>query len=152
MPTMNGFASLAIVLGLVAVSTTIGLLWRARTGRVRNRADARTVVTADGVGSPHPFGSAATLLQFSTEYCAPCRSTALALGELCAERDGVSHVEIDLTERPELAREYNILQTPTTFLLDGSGVVRARIGGAPRRDDLRAALDDLIGRAHVTTA
>ena len=149
---MNGLASLAIVLGLVAVSTVIGLLWRSRTGRVRNRTDARTVVTAAGVASPHPFGSAATLLQFSTEFCAPCRSTAVVLGELSAERDGVAHVEVDLTERPELAREYNILQTPTTFLLDGSGVVRGRIGGAPRRDDLRAALDDLIGRNHATTA
>lgn len=149
---MNGLTSLAIVLGLVAVSTGIGLLWRWRTGRVRKRTDAQTVVTADGLDSPHPFGSVATLLQFSTEFCAPCRSTAGVLGELSAQRDGVAHVEIDLTERPELAREFNILQTPTTFLVDGAGVIRARIGGAPRRDDLRTALDDLIGRAHVTTA
>jgi thiol-disulfide isomerase/thioredoxin len=147
---MNGFISLAIVLGLVAVSTVIGLLWRSRTGRVRERRDAQTVVTAADVASPHPFGSAATLLQFSTEFCAPCRSTAVVLGELSAARDGVVHVEIDLTQRPELARTFNILQTPTTFLVDGAGVVRARIGGAPRRDDLRAAIDDLIGRAHVT--
>ncbi len=149
---MNGLTSFALVLGLVAVSTAIGLLWRSRTGRVRKRADARTVVTAAGLDSPHPFGAAATLLQFSTEFCAPCRTTAVVLGELSAERDGVAHVEIDLTERPELAHAYNILQTPTTFLVDGSGVVRARIGGAPRREDLRVALDDLIGRAHVTTA
>jgi thiol-disulfide isomerase/thioredoxin len=140
------------VLGLVAVSTAIGLLWRSRTGRVRKRTDAHTVVTAAEVGSPHPFGSAATLLQFSTEFCAPCRSTAVILGELSATRDGVAHVEIDLSEQPGLAHQYNILQTPTTFLVDGSGIVRARIGGAPRREDLRAALDDLIGRAHVTTA
>jgi thiol-disulfide isomerase/thioredoxin len=149
---MNGLASLAIVLGLVAVSTVIGLLWRLRTGRVLERTSAHTVVTAEGLDSSHPFGAAATLLQFSTEFCAPCRSTAVVLGELSAERDGVAHVEIDLTEHPELAREYNILQTPTTFLVDGSGVVRARIGGAPRREELRAALDDLIGRAHATTA
>jgi thiol-disulfide isomerase/thioredoxin len=147
---MNGLTSLAIVLGLVAASTAIGLLWRSRTGRLRRRTDAHTVVTASGVESPRPFGAAATLLQFSTEFCAPCRATAVVLGELSAERDGVAHVEIDLTERPDLARTYNILQTPTTFLVDGAGVVRARIGGAPRRDDLRAALDDLIGRAHVT--
>lgn len=149
---MNWLTSVAIVLGLVAVSTGIGLLWRRRTGRVRERTDGHTVVTAVALGSPRPFGSAATLLQFSTEFCAPCRTTAVVLGELSAERAGVAHVEIDLTERPELAREFNILQTPTTFLVDGAGVVRARIGGAPRRDDLRVALDDLIGRAHVRTA
>ena len=147
---MNGLASLAIVLGLVAVSTVIGLLWRSHTGRVRRRTDDRSVVTAADVGSPRPFGSAATLLQFSTEFCAPCRTTAVVLGTLSAERDGVAHVEIDLTEHPDLARRFNILQTPTTFLVDGAGVVRARIGGAPRRDDLSTALDDLIGRSHVT--
>lgn len=146
---MNGITALAIVLGLVAVSTVIGLVWRATNGRVRARAGDATVVRAADVGSAHPFGTSATLLQFSTEFCAPCRSTAVVLDELSAERDGVEHIEIDLTAQPELARSYNILQTPTTFLIDAAGVVRARIGGAPRRDDLRATLDDLLGRDHV---
>ncbi len=149
---MNAITALAIVLALVAVSTAIGFAWKARTGRVRGRSGSETVVTAADVDSPHPFGSSATLLQFSTEFCAPCRRTSVVLGALSAERDGVAHVEVDLTDRPDLARSFNILQTPTTLLLDASGVVRARIGGAPRRDDLRASLDDLLGRDHVSTA
>jgi hypothetical protein len=66
-------------------------------------------------------------------------------------RDGVVHLDVDLTHRPELARRFNILQTPTTFVLDGAGMIRARIGGAPRPTELASALDELIGESRVDT-
>ncbi|MDQ1526680.1 MAG: hypothetical protein QOG18_1293, partial [Microbacteriaceae bacterium] len=36
------------------------------------------------------------------------------------------------------------LQSPTTLILDGRGVIRARIGGAPRAAEVRAELDRII--------
>ncbi|MDQ1608384.1 MAG: hypothetical protein QOE16_1116 [Microbacteriaceae bacterium] len=142
---MNWLASLAIVIGLVGIAAALGLVWRARTGRVRPvhaSADASGIRPAD-VASEAVFGQRATLLQFSTEFCAPCRGTRAILGELAAHRDGVVHVDVDLTDRPDLARRFNVMQTPTTLLLDGSGAVRARIAGAPRRDELIIRLDEI---------
>ncbi|WP_223690914.1 TlpA family protein disulfide reductase [Leifsonia poae] len=147
---MNGLTAVAVLLGLLVVATAVGLLWRARTGRVHRKTGGGRVAAAD-VGLP-AFGVDATLLQFSTEFCAPCRATARVLGEISSERVGVDHAEIDLTDRPDLAKRFGILQTPTTFVLDASGTIRARIGGAARADEVRATLDDLFGSPRVTPA
>jgi thiol-disulfide isomerase/thioredoxin len=121
------------LVGLVAVSTVLGLLWRASQGKVRT-----------GVGriADVELGDRATLLQLSTEVCAPCRATARVLGEL--SDDDVRHIEVDIADRPDLVSRFNVLQTPTTFILDRDGAVRARIGGAVRRELVVAELDKVL--------
>lgn len=142
---MDAIGAVVAVAALVAVTAVCGVALRWRAGRVRPEARA-----LGGLAAEHgALGARATLLQFSTEYCAPCRSTRRLLADLAAGRPGTAHVEIDLTDRPELARRLGILQTPTTFLLDGDGRSRARIGGAPRIADLTAELDALIGGPRV---
>jgi len=147
---MDTLTAGVIVIALVVVATTIGVLWRSRTGRVRSRSGGSRVTPADVGAEGTAFGRDVTLLQFSTEFCAPCRATARILHELGSDRDGVEHVEIDLTDRPDLAGLFGILQTPTTLVLDAEGSVRARIGGAVR-PEVRAAIDDLLGRSNVRT-
>ncbi|GAA4146027.1 thioredoxin family protein [Leifsonia shinshuensis] len=138
---MSAPLALLVVLGLVALATAAGLVWRARTGRVRAaRAD---LVTASDVGAAG-LGSRATLVQFSTAFCAQCPGTARVLAGVARERDGVEHLDVDLTVRPELARRFGVLQTPTTLLLDARGAVRGRIAGAARPDDVRSALDRIL--------
>ncbi|WP_349627272.1 thioredoxin family protein [Leifsonia sp. C5G2] len=137
-----------MLVGLVAVATAAGLIWRATTGRAREVRRTEVVQAAE-VGV-EPFGGRATLLQFSTAFCAPCRSTARVLDGVADDLDGVRHVEVDLTHRPELADRFHILQTPTTLVLDGSGAVRARIGGAARSDDVRTTLHRILGSDHVS--
>jgi hypothetical protein len=51
---------------------------------------------------------------------------------------------MDVTHRADIASRFNLLQSPTTLILDGRGVVRARIGGAPRAAEVRAELDRII--------
>lgn len=148
---MDTLTAGVIVIALVVVATTIGVLWRSRTGRVRSRSGESRVTPADVGAEGTAFGRDVTLLQFSTEFCAPCRATARVLRELGSHSDGVEHVEIDLTDRPDLAGRFGILQTPTTLVLDGEGSVRARIGGAVRPAEVRAAIDDLLGRSNVRT-
>ncbi|UAJ78174.1 thioredoxin family protein [Leifsonia sp. ZF2019] len=145
---MNGIAALGILLALVATATAAGLVWRATTGRARSARRADTVRAAE-VGAS-AFGERATLLQFSTEFCAPCAATARVLEAAAREEEGVAHVDVDLTERPDLARRFAVLQTPTTLVLDGTGVIRARIGGAARPADVRGTLDRILGSDHVT--
>jgi thiol-disulfide isomerase/thioredoxin len=135
---MNPVVIVAILLGIIAVATALGLIWKSTTGRVK---------TADGVRvelPEVPLTGRATLLQFSTEVCAPCVPTRRVLGQIAASTDGVSHIDLDLTHRPDLAARFNVLQTPTTLILDRSGVIRARIGGAPRQADVRAALATIL--------
>jgi thiol-disulfide isomerase/thioredoxin len=141
----------ALILGLVVVATVVGLVWRSRTGRVVARSRESRVTPSEVGTTASAFGTKATLLQFSTQFCAPCRTTARVLGEIGSARDGVEHVEIDLTDRPDLARRFSVLQTPTTLVLDGKGTVRARIGGAARPTEVRAAIDDLLRSSNVRT-
>jgi thiol-disulfide isomerase/thioredoxin len=137
--------SVAIALGsLVLAATLLGVLHRATQGRARTvsahrNGDAR-IVSIAGVA----LGERATLLQFSTEVCAPCKSTARVLDDLAARTADVTHVDLDVTHRPELASRYRVLQTPTTLILDADGAVRARIGGAVRRDVVVAELQRVL--------
>ncbi|MFK3670173.1 TlpA family protein disulfide reductase [Leifsonia aquatica] len=145
---MNGIAALGVLLALVAIATAAGLVWRATTGRARAARRAQTV-RAEEVGAA-AFGERATLLQFTTEFCALCPATARVLDATARSEPGVAHVEVDLTTRPDLAHRFAVLQTPTTFVLDGAGSIRARIGGAARPADVRATLDRILGSDHVS--
>jgi thiol-disulfide isomerase/thioredoxin len=100
-------------------------------------------VSAPEVGAPG-LGARATLVQFSTAFCAQCPSTARVLGGVAAEHTGVDHVDVDLAERPDLARRFGVMQTPTTLLLDSRGRIRGRISGPARPGDVRTALDLIL--------
>jgi thiol-disulfide isomerase/thioredoxin len=134
-------AVFAILIALVALSTALGFVWKTTTGRARRGSGV--VVNLPEV----QLADRATLLQFSTEVCAPCKATHRVLGGIADSLDGVEHVDVDVTHRPEIASKFNILQTPTTLVLDNHGVIRARIGGAARGDVVRAELDRIFALA-----
>ena len=139
---MNPFLIAAILIGLVTVATAVGLLWRRAQGRVRH-SSGDVVIPAHVLGA-ELLASGVTLLQFSSPLCAPCRATHVVLSSIAGQRDEVDHVEIDLSQRPELASRFHIAQTPTTFILDRGGVVRARIGGALKREAVVAEIDGIL--------
>lgn len=152
---MNAVIALLVVIGVVAVATAAGLLWRARNGAVKVKtvsADAPKPVRPSDVESDAAFGERATLLQFSTEFCAYCPATRRLLGGIADRTPGVEHVDIDLTHAPEIAKRFKVLQTPTTLLLDGGGAIRARIGGAPKPAELSAQLDTILKGDHHVAA
>jgi thiol-disulfide isomerase/thioredoxin len=130
---MTGVFVLVVTL---AVATVAGLVMKARNGRVRTAA--ATVLPADVRAVLAPTG--VTLVQLSTTFCAPCRHTRALLSDLATRTDGLHHAELDLTERPELARELSVLRTPTTLAIDGAGRELLRVGGVPKRAELLAAL------------
>src|ERR1700709_946738 len=145
---MNLGGVVAILLGLVALATALGLVWQSRNGRIRAPGPPRRRSSQNAGALPEVArGEKATLLQFSTEVCAPCVPTRRVLGQIADSTDGVTHVDLDLTHRPDIAARFNVLQTPTTLILDRAGVIRARIGGAPRQADVRAALADILAAA-----
>ena len=88
----------------------------------------------------HELGERATLLQFSSAFCAPCRATRRVLDEVTTLVDGVRHVEVDAEHHLEATRTLGILRTPTTIVLDASGAEVTRATGAPTRDQVLTAL------------
>lgn len=88
---------------------------------------------ADLTGLDVTLGERATLLQFSSAFCAPCRATRRVLADVAAAVPGVVHVEVDAEQHLDVVRRLGILRTPTTLVLDADGVERARAAGAPTK-------------------
>lgn len=91
------------------------------------------------------LGERATLVQFSTAFCAPCRPTRQMLTQVAGMVDGVTHVEIDAAARLDLVRRLRINSTPTVLVLDRDGVIVERAAGLPRQADVIAVLGSVIG-------
>ncbi len=90
------------------------------------------------------LGARATLVQFSSAFCAPCRATRRVLGEVAGMIPGVAHVEIDAEGHLELVRALDVLKTPTVLVLDADGRVVRRAVGQPRTADVIAALGEAV--------
>lgn len=131
---MNNFYWLIAIL---VAATAFGLYRRWDEGRTKVD-NHRVVVSEKQIGAA--LGEKATLLQFSSAFCAPCRTTKVVLGKTASIIDGVTHVEIDAESHLELVRELEITRTPTTLILDKNGLVRNRAVGVPRQDELIAVL------------
>ncbi|CAM5663456.1 Thioredoxin OS=Streptomyces glaucescens OX=1907 GN=SGLAU_03945 PE=4 SV=1 [Streptomyces glaucescens] len=90
------------------------------------------------------LGERATLVQFSSAFCAPCRATRRVLAEVAGMVPGVRHVEIDAEARLDLVRRLGVLRTPTVLVLDAGGRVVRRAAGQPRKADVIAALGEAV--------
>ncbi len=85
----------------------------------------------------HP---AITLVQVSTTFCAPCRHARAVLDHVARTTDGIVHVELDVTDRPEVAASLGVVRTPTTVAFSSDGRELLRVGGVPRGETLVDAL------------
>jgi thiol-disulfide isomerase/thioredoxin len=158
--------SMGVTGGLIAlaaallVATVLGVAMRRRAGRFRpgspgtpapaGRAEAaaptKTTLTEADLGAG--LGRQATLVQFSTAFCAPCRPTRQILAQVAGMVDGVTHVEIDAAERLDLVRRLRINSTPTILVLDPDGAIVKRAVGLPRKADVIAALGSVVPDPH----
>ena len=142
------------LIGLAAallVATALGVALRRRAGRFGagspgtaakpSRAGTGALTEAD-LGSG--LGRQATLVQFSTAFCAPCRPTRQILAQVADMVDGVTHVEIDAASRLDLVRRLRINSTPTVLVLDPHGTIIRRAVGLPRKADVIAALASAV--------
>jgi thiol-disulfide isomerase/thioredoxin len=113
-----------------------------RVGEVENSGErVNTPWSAVAASVPEArLGERATLLQFSSAFCAPCRATRRTLSDVAELVPGVSHVEVDAEHHLDLVRTLGILRTPTTLVLDSGGREVTRATGAPRKEQVLAAL------------
>lgn len=134
---------LVVCMVVLAAASGFGVLQRRRSGRVRvrGRDDDKRLGAAE-LGQE--LGERATLVQFSSAFCAPCRATRRVLGEVAGLVPGVAHVEIDAEKNLGLVRELDILKTPTVLVLDADGRVVRRATGQPRKADVIAAIGEAV--------
>lgn len=132
--------ALLIAAAVLVLAVVVGLLLRWHDGRTRAGGTQR--VRAHDV--PGGLAAGATLVQFSTVFCARCPPVRRMLRAIVARRVDVTHAEVDLTDRHDLASRYRVHRTPTTLLVDASGSVISRWGGAPDPSTVDAALDALL--------
>jgi thiol-disulfide isomerase/thioredoxin len=133
-----------VLVATLVAAAAVGLLLRARNGRVRDAKPARAL--PGPVADVLDPASAVTLVQISTTFCAPCRHAKAVLEPLAERTDGLHHVELDVTNQPEVAQSLSVLRTPTTIALTPDGRELLRVGGVPKGPELLDAL-----RPHLTT-
>jgi thiol-disulfide isomerase/thioredoxin len=104
----------------------------------RRRRERGHVLTAAELGAE--LGARATLVQFSSSFCSPCRATRTLLRDVTARIDDVAYVDVDAESHLELVRRLGIVKTPTVVVLDRTGSVVRQASGVPRRDQINAVL------------
>jgi thiol-disulfide isomerase/thioredoxin len=165
--------NLLALLAVLALATAVGVLVRRNSGHFRGapRAAGPAAAAPGGAGVeaggdaagtdpsgttidpadlPHPLGERATLLQFSSAFCAPCRATRRVLGEVASVVPGVTHIEIDAEHNLGLVRSLGVLRTPTTIVVDAEGREVSRATGAPTKHEALAAVGRAVEEAPTT--
>jgi thiol-disulfide isomerase/thioredoxin len=130
-----------VLVAVLIVATVVGLVLQRRSGRIRRTEPAAAQPPGWDVAgvAPEP-DDRVLLLQLSSPICGPCARTREQLGALASEHPDIRHVEVDIAERPEVARALRVMRTPTTVAFDRAGTELLRVGGVPRRAELVAAL------------
>jgi thiol-disulfide isomerase/thioredoxin len=130
------FIPLAIVL---VCATGFGLWYQRTRGEFRKKKTVNgPKLTAAIVGSE--LGSRATMVQFSSAFCTPCRATKVLLEDMVKTMPDVRYAHVDAESHLELVRKLDIRSTPTTLFLNGAGVEVGRAMGTPKRAQVHAAL------------
>ena len=140
-----------VLVAALVFATAFGIYRAASDGRFRGthpvkgaaipaqQSEPRPSVL-EGSDIDHELGDRATLLQFSSAFCAPCRATRRILGDIADVVPGITHVEVDAEHHLALVRRLGILRTPTTLILDQNGHEVSRASGAPRKEEVLASL------------
>jgi len=129
--------SLLPIVVVLALATAYGLWYQRSRGKVVVRSD-KGLITQSMIGVE--LGARATLVQFSSAFCSPCRATRALLEDVTADMADVVHVDIDAEANLELVRQLDIRSTPTTLFLERNGHEVGRAMGAPKRDQVLGAI------------
>jgi thiol-disulfide isomerase/thioredoxin len=147
--------SMGVWVALVAVVVALGFgSYRAATDgrfrgthRVRGAEDssaepAEPVVASAVAGTPwqEQLGERATLLQFSSAFCAPCRATRRVLADVADATPGITHIDVDAEHHLDVVRRLGVLRTPTTLVLDAHGRELGRASGVPTKEQVARVL------------
>lgn len=82
------------------------------------------------------------LVEFTAEWCGPCRQLAPVLRSIAEEeKERLDVVAIDVDANPETAAKYGVLSMPTLMVFKEGEPVWSRVGARPKR----RLLEELAG-------
>ncbi|MBA2809065.1 thioredoxin [Streptomyces sp. KM273126] len=84
------------------------------------------------------------LVEFTADWCPPCRQMAPVLSALAAEEgERLKVVQLDVDTSPVTTNAYKVLSMPTFMLFRNGEPVRAMVGARPKRRLLQELSDVL---------
>jgi len=89
-------------------------------------------------------GSKPVLVDFSAEWCGPCKMVPPILKEVkSAIGDAATIIKIDIDAAPQVAKAYNILAVPTLVIFKEGKVVWRQSGIAPA-SEIKKSLSQFV--------
>lgn len=85
-----------------------------------------------------------TLVEFTADWCGPCRQMAPVLDEIAAENPHLAVAKLDVDHNPATAARYGVLSMPTFVIFRDGEPVKQFVGARPKRRML-ADLADVLG-------
>ena len=139
-------SEIGVVVVITALVVTLAAAWwlRTRSGAVV-AGPVRTLPPVFERLGVRTGEADLTVVQFSTAFCAPCRTTKARLEQLQASRPGLAVVQVDAESHLDEVRELDVRRTPTLFYLGRDGGLIGRSSGAPRPAELTALVDSYVG-------
>ena len=89
-------------------------------------------------------GSKPVLVDFSAEWCGPCKMMPPILKELKDKMgDNITILKMDIDKNPAVATSYQIQSVPTLIVFR-EGQIKWRQSGVVRADQLKSVLDGIL--------
>jgi thioredoxin 1 len=93
--------------------------------------------TAEVIGAELPV-----LVEFTADWCPPCRQMGPVLRALAAEEaDRLKVVQLNVDQNPETTNAYRVLSMPTFMVFRSGEPVKAMVGARPKRRLLEELAD-----------
>ena len=74
------------------------------------------------------------LVEFTADWCPPCRQMGPVLSALASEEgDRLKVVQLDVDTNPETTNAYRVLSMPTFMVFRGGEPVKSMVGARPKR-------------------
>ena len=110
-----------------------------------NHAKSRILVSDHNFKSEVLDGSGPFVIDFSAEWCGPCRQASSTIDDIAGEfGEQVRFVTLDIDQSPRAARRYHVRSVPTMLFVNEGRVVDQTSGLRPR-SELVAWIDRLLG-------
>lgn len=124
---------------LALAIASVGIAVYGLTNRLVLARATQKIKSLDGFSLGIP-----TILYFTTPTCVPCKTVQRPAIQQVQKAlgDGVQIIEVDASQRMDLADEWGVMSVPTTFIIDRNGQPRQINHGVTRAEKLLVQLKD----------